>query len=108
MKNLLILGATLLGTTAFIGSAIAQQAPNSNQSGYQTNERSATGSSTLGDFNPLNLIHNANLQRSRGSAEFREDSNTEINRAAEEFKRQQRERLQNPQTPNSTPATEKP
>jgi hypothetical protein len=104
MKTSSIFGAILFGTALFASSAIAQIS-GANQSGYQTNERSTTGDSTLGNFNPLNLIHNANLQRSRGPGQFQEDSRIELDRAAEEFKRQQRERLQNPAP---IPTTEKP
>jgi hypothetical protein len=94
----LLLGTTLYGTSYRISSAVAQ-VPNPNQPDYQNNERSTTGESSLGNFNPLNLIHNANFRRSRDGAEFQEDTQTGIDRAAEEFKRKQREQLQNQTTP---------
>lgn len=66
--------------------------------GFQKNERSSQGSDFLGDgFNPLNLIHNANLRRSRNGADFAEDSQTNLNKAAADFKRQQQLRLQQQQ-----------
>jgi hypothetical protein len=98
MKRFLLPSAVLLGTILSIAPASAQvQNPlqNPNQPNYQSNERSTTGDSTLGNFNPLQLIHNANFQRSRGSTEFQEDSQLNMNQAAEEFKRQQREQIQN-------------
>jgi hypothetical protein len=104
MKTRFLLSATLLGTVVFIGSAVAQS-QNPTQPNYQSNERSTTGDSTLGNFNPLQLIHNANFQRSRGSSEFQEDSQMNINQAAEEFKRKQREQLQNSPASSTQPAT---
>jgi hypothetical protein len=63
---------------------------------FQRNERDASGldGGVIDGFNPLDLIHNSNFQR-RSPADFQDDSNQEINRAAEEFKRQQLQKLQN-------------
>jgi hypothetical protein len=67
--------------------------------GFQKNERSTQGSDVLGDgFNPLNLIHNANFRRSRNGEDFAEDTQTNLNKAAADFKRQQQLRLQQQQT----------
>jgi hypothetical protein len=49
------------------------------------------------------LIHNSNFRRSRDGSEFQEDSLNNINEAAEEFKRKQREQLENRQ--NAAPET---
>jgi hypothetical protein len=49
------------------------------------------------------LIHNSNFRRSRDGSEFQEDTRNNINQAAEEFKRKQREQLENLQ--NSAPET---
>lgn len=76
---------------------------------HQINERSTTtGSSTFGNsFNPINLIHNMNLRRSRDGSEFQDDTQNNLNNAAEEFKRMQQEQLQQnggDLAPNSTPS----
>lgn len=71
--------------------------------GFQKNERSSQGSDVLGDgFNPLNLIHNANLRRSRNGEDFAEDSQTNLDKAAADFKRQQQLRLQQQQVAPAT------
>lgn len=73
-----------------------------NSEGFQKNERSSQGGDTLGDgFNPINLIHNANLRRSRNGEDFAEDTQTNLNKAAADFKRQQQLRLQ--QSPTVAP-----
>ncbi len=63
---------------------------------FQRNEKDASGlnSGVIDGFNPLDLIHNSNFQR-RSASDFQEDSNEEINKAAEEFKRRQLQQLQN-------------
>lgn len=72
---------------------------------FQRNERSSSSSDLLGNgFDPINLIHNANLRRSRGGYEFAEDTQNNLNKAAEEFKRQQQQQLQQMQDAPSSPA----
>ena len=88
-------------------ASLAQELQNYNapitpaNTGFQKNERSSQGSDVLGDgFNPLNLIHNANLRRSRNGDDFAEDTQTNLDKAAADFKRQQQLRLQQqPATP---------
>lgn len=79
---------------ALITPCLAQVNPNStNTDSFQSNEYDpATGSSGL---NPLDLIHRATMGNIRSPEEFREDSNENINNAANDFKQQQQELLNN-------------
>lgn len=59
----------------------------------QSNEKDGLfGDSTLG-INPLDLIHEYNLRNGRSSAEFTEESGTQIQDSAAEFRRLQQERI---------------
>lgn len=98
IKSSLLLGTILLVGADFNSQGLAQSL-NPSQPDYQKNERSSDGSDGLGGFNPLDLIHNTNFRRSRDGAEFQEDTRNNINEAAEEFKRKQREQLENIQNP---------
>ena len=63
------------------------------ENGYQGNEQEPAGE--LGNiFNPMNLMHRSNLQRSRNAGDFAEDTNNNLNKAAQEFKLIQQRRLQ--------------
>ena len=73
--------------------AIAQPV-NPQDSTYQENEYDAMGSSSFGNsFNPLDLIHRSTLSNGPSSEEFTQDSQQNLNNAADEFKRQQQERI---------------
>lgn len=105
LLNLTFVAATVGLLTSLSGSASAQLDPSKTDGQYQSNEQSATSSSAFGNsFNPLDLIHNANLRRSRGSDEFQEDTNTNLNQAADQFKKLQQQRLQNEQSNPTTPS----
>lgn len=101
-KKLAIVLSVSLGTAigTFFGlarSAVAQSAnalAPTEAGTYQTNEQSNFGSSFGDSFNPFDLIHQANFDRGRNMVDFQQDSQVNINNAAEEFKRLQQERLQ--------------
>lgn len=74
------------------GNAIAQTA-NPSEPKYQSNEKDGLyGDSTLG-VDPMDLIHNYNLRVGRSAEEFQQDSGTQIQDSASEFKRIQQERM---------------
>ena len=106
-QKMLIKSSLFLATILLVGAdfnpQVLAQSLNPSQPDYQKNERSSDGRDALGGFDPLDLIHNSNFRRSRDGAEFQEDTRDNINEAAEEFKRKQREQLENLQ--NSTPET---
>ncbi|GFE70368.1 hypothetical protein [Chroococcus sp. FPU101] len=98
--TLTFLLSLFVGLGFFTESSRAQINPNN--SGYQENEQDPTTGGTFGnDFNPMDFIHNANFRRSRNSSEFQNDTQSELQNAAEKFKRQQQESIQN--KPVTTP-----
>lgn len=68
---------------------------------FPTNEQNPNGSSFGNSFNPLDLIHRANMSNGRDAEEFNQDSSKNIKDAAAEFKRLQMQRLNNQQSENS-------
>ena len=70
---------------------------------YQNSEQDPNKGAFSG-FDPASLIHNANLSRSRNGTDFAEDTQENLNKAANDFKRQQQLRLQN-QPVQATPPT---
>ncbi len=81
-----------LGLIALLPNSIKAQAINQKEpEPFQSNEKN----SIYGDgINPMDLIHNANLLNNRSASDFAEDSNSNIDKAADEFKKQQLERMQ--------------
>lgn len=69
----------------------AQNNVNSQQNQpFQSNERNPF----YGDgINPLDIIHNANFFNSRSGSDFAEDTDDNLNSAAESFKQQQQQRM---------------
>ena len=102
-KIAVTLGLGLSCTLGLIVPSIAQTASSTNDS-YQSNEQDAMyGNSTLG-IDPIDLIHNYNLRVGRSAEEFNEESGTQIQNSAEEFRRLQQERMmeQYDTTPQTT------
>jgi hypothetical protein len=87
---------TLLGILGGLTPLTLAQSINSNSVDTNvapSNEKNPEGE--LGNvFNPIDVMHRANLERSRDGQEFAEDTRNSINKAAEEFKRMQQQRLQ--------------
>lgn len=85
---------------------VAQTGTSANE-GYQSNERNSLyGGGTLGDINPMDLIHNLKFNNGRSSAEFNQDSQVQINNSASEFKRLQQQRILDSQPNTTTTAPE--
>ncbi|MCU0537097.1 MAG: hypothetical protein MUD14_24700 [Hydrococcus sp. Prado102] len=114
-RTLSLLVGTTVGASALLGqAAFAQQNVNSmdnrDRPNYQSNEQNSLGSGfgSSNSFNAFELIHRANMNRGRSMGEFQQDTNSGMRNAAEEFKRQQNERLQmqNQQTGSSAPVGE--
>lgn len=64
---------------------------NNSEDPFQSNEQDPLYGGS--GFNPMDLIHNANFFNGRNSAEFAEDSNNHLDNAADNFKKQQLQRL---------------
>ncbi len=97
MNNSLAKLITVLGLTiplAFGACSLASaQSSTFDGANDQSNEKDGLfGDSTLG-INPLDLIHEYNLRNGRSSAEFGEESGTQIQDSAAEFRRLQQERI---------------
>ncbi|MEB3309362.1 MAG: hypothetical protein VKJ02_03960 [Snowella sp.] len=93
-------GALLIGTEK---AALAQFQTNPQEPiGYQKSEQDPSQGLFGGGFNPTSLIHNVNFSRSRTGADFAEDTQNSLNKAATEFKRQQQLQLQS--QPNAVPS----
>jgi len=96
-KKILWASAGLLAAlTLFAPPASAQYRAPGNADGFQNNEQDPSKNSFSG-FDPMSLIHNANLSRSRNGYDFAEDTQQQLNKAAEEFKKQQQLQLQQQQ-----------
>lgn len=109
VKNLAIAISLSCGAIAFLGqAAFAQQSvngmDNQERSEYQNNEQDSMNGSFGNSFNAMDIIHRARMNRGRSMGDFEQETNTGIRNAADDFKRQQNERLQNqqqqPQTVN--------
>ena len=97
----LTLGLGVACTLSIITPSLAQYQQETNDANFQSNEKdSLYGDSTLG-VNPMDLIHNYNLSVGRNAEEFREESGTQIQNSAEEFRRMQQEQIL--QQYNTTP-----
>jgi uncharacterized membrane protein len=100
----LSLGTTIGAIALFGQSTLAQSVNSPDPAPYQSNEENSLGGSLGGgSFNAFELIHRANMSRGRSMGEFQQDTESGIRNAAEEFKRQRGEQLQNQQPPNTLP-----
>ena len=100
----LALGVTLLGIFSSVGQAALGEENNnlnfrrSTDQGtgdFQRNQVDSQGDGLFGgSLNPFDLIHRSRLNPSRSADVFNEDTDEGLGKAAEEFKRQQRLRLQ--------------
>jgi hypothetical protein len=100
----LVLSLGICGFWMGIEKATFAQSQNPQEpTGYQSSEQDPAKGSFTG-FDPTSLIHNANLSRSRTGSDFAEDTQRNLNKAAENFKRQQQQQLQAPPT-QVTPTT---
>jgi len=92
MKNKILFALITLGLSAVSISSASAQTINRNQQNepFQSNEQNPL----YGDgFNPMQLIHNANMMNRRSGGAFFEDSNRGIDNAAKSFREQQQQRL---------------
>ncbi|AFY77686.1 MAG: hypothetical protein IGR93_02900 [Hydrococcus sp. C42_A2020_068] len=102
LKTLAIALSLCLGATVAFGQSTLAQSVNSmdnrDRDGYQSNEQNVLGGNIgSGSFDAFDLIHRANTNRGRSMGEFQQETDSGIRNAADEFKRQQNERLQNRQ-----------
>lgn len=82
------------GVLALPTPSLAQSTTPAGEKPFTANEVDPTKQGLGNGFDPMSLIHNANLSRSRTGEDFAEDTQRTLNDAASEFKRQQQQRLQ--------------
>ncbi|HAC64153.1 MAG TPA: hypothetical protein DCF68_11590 [Cyanothece sp. UBA12306] len=108
LKNLASVAIVLGVITGLSSITVAQSIDTVDKDVYQKNERDADGGDFGNIFNPIDMMHRSNLQRSRNGADFAEDTSNNLNKAAEEFKLLQQQRLQAQPTtadPSSEPTS---
>ena len=67
---------------------------NSNDSSYQNNEKDPLRDGLGQGINPIDLLHKLTTKPGRGEEDFNNDSQKNIQTAAEKFKKQQLEKIQ--------------
>lgn len=84
-----------LSTLAITETATAQNISNNlnEPTNYQSNEYDPT-LGPGGSFDPMDLIHRATMGPSRNPSQFNEDTQKNISNAAEDFKKQQQQLLE--------------
>ena len=101
--GLSVLSALSIGAIVGFGEpAQAQYTVPGEDNPFPANEQDPNNAAPAG-FDPMSLIHNANLSRSRSGAEFGEDTQRNLGDAAESFKQLQQQRLQELQQPAGNP-----
>jgi hypothetical protein len=102
LTSTISLGVVLTIIFGISESTLAQYKAPEND-GYQSNEQDPLYGTGGTNFNPLELIHRANLNNGRSIEEFNTESEANIQNSADEFKRLQQERiLQYEQKPSNT------
>lgn len=92
-------------SAAFSGATLAQSVTAPNAPEVQTQSSEVDSGNTFGgSLNPIDMIHNANLSRSRNAGEFADDTQRKLKRAADEFKQMQLQRLQEEQAAPTIPS----
>jgi hypothetical protein len=92
-----------LALISSLGSISFAQSANDLNEGFQSNEANSTYGTDLGSgFNPMQIIHRLNLSNGVNQEEFYTESKQNINTAADDFKRQQQERILNQSTTDAT------
>ncbi|MDY6781156.1 MAG: hypothetical protein SW833_01145 [Cyanobacteriota bacterium] len=74
--------------------SLAQSVPHSRSPGFQQNEIDNFTGIEQGNFSPLDIIHRASMGPQRTLGEFRQEGQQQLNNAAEQFRLQQLELLQ--------------
>lgn len=84
---------TFLSIAIGIDTAVTAQNQQSNNDGFQSNEKDATFGDAPAGLNPLDLIHRAQQTNSRNLEEFNADSRGQIDSSVSDYKRLQQQRI---------------
>ena len=94
IKNNLKIGLVGVALTLVAGFGTSALAQYRTDEGYQSNEKD---SGIYGDapsgLDPLDIMHRAQQSNGRSAAEFNEESQTQIDNSASDFKRLQQQRI---------------
>ncbi|MEY2985103.1 MAG: hypothetical protein RLZZ568_1720 [Cyanobacteriota bacterium] len=110
MQNLVLprlLAIAVLSTGSVLGPLVSVQAQyttSGTETPFNTNEIDPLNQGFGNGFDPMSLIHNANLSRGRTGADFADDTQRSLNEAADQFKQMQQQRLEQMQQPATEPA----
>ncbi|MFM1843778.1 MAG: hypothetical protein RLZZ490_2521 [Cyanobacteriota bacterium] len=100
MIAVLSLGSVLIP----LNPAQAQYTVPGGEAPFNANEVDPTKQGLGNGFDPMSLIHNANLSRSRNGVDFAEDTQRTLNEAADQFKKLQQQRLEQMPSQSTDPA----
>ena len=100
----LCLGITLALVAGLNSSATAQTQSDNN--GYQSNEKDATYGDSPGGLNPIDLMHRAQQLNGRSAAEFNAESQVQIENSVSNYKQLQQQRILKQQRSNAKPREE--
>jgi hypothetical protein len=76
--------------------------PNSDTSTYQSNQKDPMHDAFGQGLNPMDMLHKMNLAPGRNADDFNSDSQQGITSAAEQFKKQQKQAIDNHDAVTST------
>jgi hypothetical protein len=85
--------ATALAVTAIAGFNDPALAQGGGDEGYQSNEKSGIYGDAPAGLDPLDIIHRAQQANGRSAAEFDQESQSQIDNSALDFKRLQQQRI---------------
>lgn len=85
------LGILLSAIAGFNSVSMAQS--NSNDDGYQSNEKSGIFGDAPSGLDPLELMHRAQQMNGRSPAEFNAESQGQLDNSVSDFKRLQQQRI---------------
>ena len=93
-KSIFSLGlGTFLSIAVGLDTAVTAQNQQSNNGGFQSNEKDETFGDAPAGLNPLDLIHRAQQTNSRNSDEFNADSQGQLDNSVSDYKRLQQQKI---------------
>lgn len=97
-------GGIALMAIAGLNSPVLAQAGANDNDNYQSNEKNGIYGDAPGGLNPLEIMHRAQQSNGRSAAEFNQESQSQIDSSASDFKRLQQQRILEQQQSQQSPA----
>lgn len=110
MRAFSVLGLTFLALGVGVGATLADTTSNPGSISPSSEQNSLTGNVLGANFNPMQLIHNANFMNGRDATMFNEEAGENITNATDDYKDlllqwwQQQKGSHNPSATVITPA----